>query len=482
MSALNPGRLSETSRGPLLAACFATVLVAMYCCVGHADLSARLVALEAEKSTLGALVVAAESEKSALSARVVALEVERSAFGARVDLLERAFTSLVGKQLVPAASAPAEASRRLDEATEDRATVRIDAPSGVAELVLGGESAADNVVLSKAHASDGANFTLSRGNDTGVLSVGVDGTMSVLADPLYVPSGVAAAPGAQLELRSASGAGVVLQDQQTTDISEVDGTAEWSSAEVLVYCGDTVRWTWTNYHNVVEVNDAGIIVAGGVRSGDPELSSSFAHTFVRPGLYLFKSQADNDMRMKVEVREFAVRDGTMFVGGDLQVGNASSAVDKGTLRVGGSLEVGGELKVGGVAIGGPTYENEIKMFLANECPTGWTEATELGGYLLMGRTPGGQVNATKNRPMGASEDGRMHSTVWKSSAASFYMSSSSTAGNAAYGSGYDFVSGYYSSIRYYWNKLRSPTYQTSTYMEPIGEYYPFASVLLCKRA
>jgi len=26
---------------------------------------------------------------------------------------------------------------------------------------------------------------------------------------------------------------------------------------------------------------------------------------------------------------------------------------------------------------------EIKMFLANECPTGWTEATERGGYMLM---------------------------------------------------------------------------------------------------
>jgi len=29
--------------------------------------------------------------------------------------------------------------------------------------------------------------------------------------------------------------------------------------------------------------------------------------------------------------------------------------------------------------------------------------------------------------------------------------------------------------------MRSTTYQTSTYMAPIGEYYPFASVLLCKR-
>jgi hypothetical protein len=108
--------------------------------------------------------------------------------------------------------------------------------------------------------------------------------------------------------------------------------------------------------------------------------------------------------------------------------------------------------------------------------------------MLMGRSPGGQVNATKNRPMGASEDGRMHSTVWKSSQGdlSFYSSSSSSGGDSVYGSAYDFEAShgrtYYDSRTYYhWNKLRNPAYQTASYMDAIGEYYPFASVLLCKR-
>ena len=42
---------------------------------------------------------------------------------------------------------------------------------------------------------------------------------------------------------------------------------------------------------------------------------------------------------------------------------------------------------------------------------------------------------------------------------------------------------YYTSSHYFkWDKLTNPAYQTSTYMAPIGEYYPFASVLLCKRS
>ena len=197
------------------------------------------------------------------------------------------------------------------------------------------------------------------------------------------------------------------------------------------------------------------------------LTGTFTHTFDAAGTYLFKSQAQYTMTCTVEVLEsFVLKNGTLTLGGDLEVG--------GNVRATGFVE-------GTPALG---FETEIKMFLAEECPTGWAEATELGGYMLMGRSPGGQVNATKNRPMGASEDGRMHSTVWKSTLGddSFYRSTSSTGGDALYGTSYDFRGAeftYYSN--YYWNKLRNPAYQTSAYMDPIGEYYPFASVLLCKR-
>ena len=45
----------------------------------------------------------------------------------------------------------------------------------------------------------------------------------------------------------------------------------------------------------------------------------------------------------------------------------------------------------------------------------------------------------------------------------------------------DYNSGWDSSAQYRWDKLTNPAYQTTDYMAPIGEYYPFASVLLCKR-
>jgi hypothetical protein len=162
------------------------------------------------------------------------------------------------------------------------------------------------------------------------------------------------------------------------------------------------------------------------------------------------------------------------------------------------------------------------MFLASECPAGWAEATELGGYMLMGRSPGGQVNATKNRPMGASEDGRMHSTYYKGDSTAstssygiyddrYFGGYFAAQGNGAIRFGYACSStactectlpgsssridcksnfggkaqnvdyGASSSHYFRYDKLTNPAYQTSDYMAPIGEYYPFASVLLCKR-
>ena len=102
----------------------------------------------------------------------------------RVDLVEQAFTALLAQS---SAAAALPARRGLQDATapNDRATVRVDAPDGISEIILGGEEAADNVVLRKAHERDGAHFTLSR-NDTQVLSVDPAGNITVLTDPLQV--------------------------------------------------------------------------------------------------------------------------------------------------------------------------------------------------------------------------------------------------------------------------------------------------------
>ena len=123
------------------------------------------------------------ADRAVLSSQIASLEAERDSLHSRVDLVEQAFTALLA-QSSAAAALPA---RRLGDATEsgDRATVRVDAPDGVSEIILGGEAAADNVVLRKAHERDGAAFTLSR-SDTQVLRVDPAGNVTVLTDPLKV--------------------------------------------------------------------------------------------------------------------------------------------------------------------------------------------------------------------------------------------------------------------------------------------------------
>ena len=326
-------------------------------------------------------------------ARLDALELGRIKHDARLEVLERGTASHAHetretiRQLSVAVadtqsqrpntktvrtpgSQPRVHERQLQAAeNEDRAIIRVDAPDGRAQFVMGARAAVDNVIMEKEHADEGGEFTLSR-NETRVLSVHVDGTLSVLKDPLHVSSAMASAPGAPLELRSsAPGAGVALQDQQTTFVIELDGSSEWSRTSLLVYTGDTVHWSWANYHNIVQVNDAGVMVAEGIRSGNPVLSSSFAYTFLQPGLFRFKSQAADDMRMTVEVREFAVRNGTLVVGGDLEVG--------------------------GIPMAGSGFENEVRFFLSGSCPPGWTEATETQGMLLGSRGASDQVGTTK---------------------------------------------------------------------------------------
>lgn len=382
---------------------------------------------------------------------------------------------------------------------EDRAIIRVDAPEGRAQFVMGAKAAVDNVIMEKEHATEGADFTLSR-NLTRVLGISVDGGVTIHTDPLNVASTVRSTDGNPLQLQGDGG--VNLQSPTSFSVHELDGQGRWSNQALKIFVGDTVEWTWTNYHNVIQTDAAGSIKAGGVSSGVPMLASSFTHTFDTPGTYLFKSQTQFTMTCTVEVVE-------------------SFVLKNGTLRLGGDLEVGGNVRAAGYNEDTPVlgFETEIKMFLANECPNGWTEAIELGGYFLMGRTPGGQVNATKNRPMSANEDGRMHSTYYKGhpswkagnyddryfggyytsngqgvynpctgtscSACRLPGSSSNVNCDANFGGHYQWKDHYYSNngaAYYRWDKLTNPAYQTSTYMAPIGEYYPFVSILLCKRA
>mmetsp|Transcript_3046 Transcript_3046/g.6499 ORF Transcript_3046/g.6499 Transcript_3046/m.6499 type:complete len:493 (-) Transcript_3046:87-1565(-) len=361
-------------------------------------------------------------------------------------------------------SQPRVHERQLQAAeNEDRAVIRVDAPDGRAQFVMGARAAVDNVIMEKEHADEGGDFTLSR-NLTRVLGIGVDGGVTVHTNPLNVASMVRSADGSPLHLQGHGG--VNLQSKTSFTVQELDGQGRWSTQALKIYVGDSVEWTWTNYHNVIETDAAGSIKAGGVSSGVPMLTGTFTHTFEAAGTYRFKSQAQYTMTCTVEVL------GEAFV------------LQNGTLTLGGDLEVGGNVRAAGFALEGTPalgFETEIKMFLANECPTGWTEATELGGYMLMGRAPGGQVNATKNRPMGASEDGRMHSTAWNHASDVRFVTTSGTH-DLSVNDKYDsYGNGNRNRNLYYWDRMRSTTYQTPTYMAPIGEYYPFASVLLCKR-
>ena len=146
------------------------------------------------------LAITYGADRTHLTSRLTKLDAERDALHGRVDFLERAFTSFLAQQQQQASDV-LPAARRLSEgatatATDSRATVQVEAPDGVAEIILGGEAAADNVVLSKAHHGDGAAFSLRR-NETDVLSISAAGTLTA-------HTGVSSAGGAPLELRSST--------------------------------------------------------------------------------------------------------------------------------------------------------------------------------------------------------------------------------------------------------------------------------------
>ena len=139
------------------------------------------IAYSADRTVLSRQIASLEVERDS---QMASLEAERDSLHSRVDLLEQAFTALLA-QSSTAAALPARRGLQDATATNDRATVRVDAPDGISEIILGGEAAADNVVLHKAHERDGAQFTLSR-NDTQVLRVDPNGTLTVLTTPLKV--------------------------------------------------------------------------------------------------------------------------------------------------------------------------------------------------------------------------------------------------------------------------------------------------------
>ncbi|KAL3894046.1 MAG: hypothetical protein SGPRY_013917, partial [Prymnesium sp.] len=283
-------------------------------------------------------------------------------------------------------------SRRLsDEGDSSRATLQIDAPNGVSEIIMGGEAAADSIIIQKSSEADGSNFTLSR-NETTVLSVETDGSLHVHSSPLKVASRVRAMEG---KLALEGRGGVTMQGSETLRINELDGQGKWSQQTIRIQVGDSVEWVWTNYHNVIETDAGSSIKSAGISSGLPTLRDTFLYRFNSAGIYYFKSQTQFSMICTVDVRE-------------------SFSLQGGTLTIGGDLELGGEVRADDIKVA--KFAAEIKMFLANECPGGWVEATELGGYFLMGRPAGGQVNVSKNRPMDVGEEGRMHSTYYKGDA------------------------------------------------------------------
>ena len=129
---------------------------------------------------------ALSSQVAHLSSRAAHLEAERDSLHSRVELMEQASKAPLAQ---PSAEAALPERRGLQTVPNDRATVRVDEPDGISELILGGEAAADNVVLRKAHERDGAAFTLSRG-DTQVLRVDPAGNATVLTDPLHASGAV----------------------------------------------------------------------------------------------------------------------------------------------------------------------------------------------------------------------------------------------------------------------------------------------------
>ena len=87
------------------------------------------------------------------------------------------------EELVAGSKMAAAPGRALSEvqASVDRAMMIVEAPYGVADVVLGADGASDSVVLRKGLQSEGSVFTIGRGNNASspVLSMDVDGKVGI---------------------------------------------------------------------------------------------------------------------------------------------------------------------------------------------------------------------------------------------------------------------------------------------------------------
>jgi hypothetical protein len=87
-------------------------------------------------------------------------------------------------------------------------------------------------------------------------------------------------------------------------INQVPGTKYYSQSEVVLkICGEiSFNWRPGNFENVREVDANGVLVQGGIRSGDPSSSmTQFNHTFSQPGVYHFQSQVSTTLAVKITV-------------------------------------------------------------------------------------------------------------------------------------------------------------------------------------
>lgn len=164
---------------------------------------------------------------------------QTSALLARIETLEASHI-IPSRGGADVQSAALSQGRMLSSAaTDDLAQVQVDAPNGKSQLLLGGEVANDNVVMAKAHSSDGGAFTIAR-NGTVALGVGIDGTMQVHT-PLVVYDKLLSAPNVPLRIEGNGGFSVRAPSSHT--VREVAGMGVWDVATIKVSIGDTVTWS-----------------------------------------------------------------------------------------------------------------------------------------------------------------------------------------------------------------------------------------------
>eukprot|EP00965_Chrysotila_dentata_P040583 1346190-Pleurochrysis_carterae.AAC.1 len=174
--------------------------------------------------------------------------------------------------------------------------------NGFSQIIMGAQSAADNVILETQHLDDEGEFMLSR-NQTQALGFDIDGGVTVHSDPLSVASTVQAMSGNKLTVRSTGTIHMKtnMKTVKTHILSEIDGQGRWLADARKINMGDTVEWTWTNYHRVIEVDEAGIIKGSGHTSGAPAMGGSLELSFSAPGSCCFKSQTVVTMTCKITV-------------------------------------------------------------------------------------------------------------------------------------------------------------------------------------